>query len=65
MITRRRLKAVRGISNPLCEKFQPVSGPFSSEWRTRGARLTGLLITLGAMIYFPDLCAVIAEYNQI
>ena len=27
--------------------------------------LTGLLITLGAMIYFPDLGAVIAEYNQI
>jgi len=27
--------------------------------------LTGLLITLGAMICFPDLGAVIEEYNQI
>jgi len=26
--------------------------------------LTGLLITLGLMIRFPDLGAVIAEYNQ-
>ena len=27
--------------------------------------LTGLLLTLGAMVFFPDLGAVIAEYNQI
>jgi hypothetical protein len=49
----------------------------SEEWRTISAEteyrfllvaifsLIGLLITLGVMIRFPDLGAVIAEYNQI
>lgn len=64
------LAAARSLS------FGIVSRGPSEEWRTISAEteyrflmvaifsLTGLLVTLGLMIRFPDLGAVIAEYNQ-
>jgi hypothetical protein len=60
-----------------CLAFSIRSPGTSEEWRTISAEtefrflliaifsLTGLLITMGLMIRFPDLGEVIAEYNQI